>query len=96
MTVMSVGQFGKMSETMERAVRHRQQHRNSGRLKGCVEKELEADEKKKTEWEKEVSDLAKHQTAAEAAPTRACKKFRKISENASLVALMQVGRRSRS
>ena len=66
---------------MERAVRHLQKHRNSGRLKGCVEKELEEEEKKKTAWEKEVSDLAEHQIAAEAASTKACEKLRKLSKD---------------
>ena len=66
---------------MERAVRHLQKNRNSGRLKGCVKKELEEEEKKKTAWEKEVSDLAEHQIAAEAASTKACEKFRKLSKN---------------
>ena len=56
-------------------------HRNSGRLKRCVVTELENEEKKKEEWEKKVSDLVKHQAAAEAATAAACKKFRKLSEN---------------
>ena len=66
---------------MERAVRHLQKNRNSGLLKSVVERELEEEEEKKTAWEKEVSDLAEHQIAAEAASTKACKKFRKLSEN---------------
>ena len=70
-----------MSETMEKAVRHSQKHSNSGRLKSCVEVELEAEVKEKKEWEKEVSDLADDQTAAEVASTKACDKFRKLSEN---------------
>ena len=65
-----------MSETMEKAVRHRQKHRNSGRLKSCVEKEIEEEEKKKAGWEKEVSDLAKHKTAAEAASEKASKNLK--------------------
>ena len=53
-------------------------------MKGsCVEKELEEEEQKKTAWEKEVSDLAKHQTAAEAASAKVCEKFRKLSKNRS-------------
>ena len=71
----------KMEETMEKAVRHRQKHRNSGRLKRCVEKEIEDEEKKKTEWEKLVSDLAEQKTAAESAAGKACAKFQKLSEN---------------
>ena len=66
---------------MERAVRHLQRNRNSGRLKSVVEKELEEEEEKKTAWEKEVSDLAEHQIAAEAASAKACRKFCKLSEN---------------
>ena len=70
-----------MFETMERAVRHLQKNRNSGRLKSCVENELKEEEKKKTAWEKEVSDLAEHQIAAEAASTKACEKLRRLSKN---------------
>ena len=55
----------KMSEPMERAVRHLQKNRNSRRLKSRAEKELEEEEEKKTAWEKELSDLAEHQIAAE-------------------------------
>ena len=50
-----------MSDMMERAVRHLQKNRNSGRLKSVVERELEEEGEKKNAWEKEVSDLAEHQ-----------------------------------
>ena len=72
---------GKMSETMERAVRHLQKNRNSGRLKSVVESELEEEGEKKNAWEKEVSDLEKHQIAAAAASAEASRKLRKLSEN---------------
>ena len=42
----------KMSEPMERAVRHLQKNRNSGRLKSVVESELEEEGEKKNAWEK--------------------------------------------
>ena len=70
-----------MSEPMERAVRHRQKNRNSGRLKSVVASELEEEVVKKNAWEKEVSDLEKQLTAAAAATADANRKLRKLSEN---------------
>ena len=70
-----------MSESMERAVRHRQKNRNSGRLKSVVASELEEEVVKKNAWEKEVSDLEKHQTAAAAATADANRKLRKLIDN---------------
>ena len=71
----------KMSEPMKRAVRHLQKNRNSGRLKSVVASELEEEVVKKNAWEKEVSDLEKHQTAAAAATADTNRKLRKLSDS---------------